>query len=296
MDSVRLKGVCCAALVGIAAACVGASGDERSSAQACAVETSGIPLPDELRETSGIARTAAGDLWTHNDGAEAVLYRVTEGGDVVQRVSIEGAAAADAEDIDVGPCGSGGECLYLADIGDNDAERSDVRILIVTIPTTDAARGTAQVLTVRYPGGASDAEALAVLPDGEVLVATKGRDAPIALYRVPAAAAGGADVALERIALLASRPDHDADRVTAAAASEDGHWVAIRTHAALRIHASPSLLAGDPRPALEYDLRPLGERQGEGVEITSDGRVWLTSEAEGDGSPTLARLRCSLPD
>lgn len=285
-----------AALLCIGAACNGASGAEPSAArQACLVETSRVALPDGLRESSGIARTASGELWTHNDGAEARIYRVTEGGDLAQRVIIEGVDAIDVEDIDAAPCGMTSECLYVADTGDNDAERVDVRILVLPVPADGAVRSRASVVTARYPQGPRDAEALAVLPGGEMLLITKGRGAPIELYRVGLPAANDAAVALERVALLAAAPDRAEDRVTGAAASEDGRWIAVRTNAELRIHRSDELLTGEHRPVLAFDLRPLAEPQGEGVEIAGDGRVWLTSEAEEGGTPVLARLRCSLP-
>lgn len=272
------------------------SSGAESSAAACAIETERVPMPAGIRESSGLARAADGVLWTHNDGNEARLYRVTEGGAVEQVVALEGATASDIEDIDAAPCPGGtGDCLYLADTGDNAGARPEVSILVVAAPAPGVARATALRLAFRYPGGPRDAEALAVLPNGDALVLTKGRGTPIELYRVRPGGGQGAAAALEPIARLAPTPERASGRVTGAGASEDGRWIAIRSNRLLSIHRSDALLAGDARPALEFDLTPLGEAQGEGVDMASDGRVWLTSEGGGGASSTLARLRCSLP-
>ncbi|HUF12301.1 MAG TPA: hypothetical protein VMN78_04310 [Longimicrobiales bacterium] len=288
-------------VVGAVTAAGVCGGTDRESAgqtsTACAVETERVPMPRSIRESSGIARTGDGALWTHNDGGEARLYRITEGGSIEQVVTLEGTGAADIEDIDAGPCpGGAGDCLWLADTGDNAGRRDQVALLVVSLPAAGVERAAATRIAFRYPAGPRDAEALAVLPSGEALIITKGRGTPIELYRLSAASAAGAPAALERIAQLGPRPERNADRVTGAGASEDGRWVAMRSNAALSIHRTETLLAGDSRPVLQFDVRGLGEPQGEGIDIASDGRVWLTSEAGGGGMPMLARLRCTLPE
>ena len=274
----------------------GAAARARAGVQEpCIVEES-VALPDELRETSGIARAADGSLWTHNDGNEARLYRVSESGAVEQRIAIDGAGATDVEDIDAAPCPDGtGECLWLADIGDNDARRADVALLVVAVPAAGAERARASRIGLRYPSGPRDAEALAALPSGGALIFSKGRDAPIELFRVATHDTAGADRVAERVAGLAAEPSSSRRRVTGAGATPDGSHIAVRTSEELRIHRTDRLVAGDTAPALRFDLRPLRESQGEGVDIAADGRVWLTSEGE-RGTPTLARLRCVLPE
>src|SRR5688500_832138 len=107
------------------------------SAAACALVAGPHPLPAVLMESSGIARARDGSLWTHNDGDEARLYRVDAAGAIAQVVQLEGAGAADIEDIDAGPCPDGvGECIWLADTGDNDGERAAVALLVLQVPDT----------------------------------------------------------------------------------------------------------------------------------------------------------------
>ena len=261
---------------------------------ACTVEAAATPLPAAIVESSGIARAGDGSLWTHNDGPEARLYRIGAAGAIEQSVALEGVRALDIEDIDAGPCPAGaGECLWLADTGDNDAERADVALFVVPLPAAAAVSTRPVRMTFAYPGGPRDAEALAVLPDGDAIVVTKGRDAPIEAYRIVATAGQGARAA--PVAHLAAAPRSSRDRVTGGGASEDGRWIALRSNDRLMLHRTERLLAGDAAPALVQDLRPLRETQGEGVDVASDGTVWLTSEGE-RGAPTLARLRCVLPE
>lgn len=266
-----------------------------AAAARCTLESGPHAITNRIRETSGIARTADGSLWTHNDGSEAVLYRLDEAGALRQTVSLEGAHALDIEDIDAAPCPDGsGECLWLADTGDNDRERPEVALLLVSVPAADVSSTRARRVPFDYPGGSRDVESIAVLPSGDVVLVTKGRGAPVDVFRVRAAGPAGAGTA-QALVRLADMPDASRDRMTGAGASEDGEWIALRTNDALSVHRADALLAGTVAPVLTHDLRPLRESQGEGVDIAADGRIWLTSEGE-RGTPTLARLRCSLPD
>src|SRR4051812_481526 len=96
-----------------------------SPSDACRVDGKMARLA-EAPEASGMAisRRIQGRLWVHNDSGAPVVFGVDENGRVVQRVSITGATLRDWEDIAVAPC-AGGSCLYIADIGDNEAHRRD---------------------------------------------------------------------------------------------------------------------------------------------------------------------------
>ena len=294
----RSISVAVAGVIGVTGMCGGVDRPPKTAARtACVAETERVPLPRVIGESSGVARSADGGIWTHNDGSEARLYRVSEGGTVEQTVVLENISATDIEDVDAGPCPGGArECLWLADTGDNDGERAEVAVLAVPVPAPGTERAAPARFAFRYPNGPRDAEALAVLPSGEALLITKGRHAPIELYRVPVIAPGAAAGTLGFVARLARKPERNSTRVTGAGASEDGAWIAVRSNASLTLHRTATFLEGDARPALEHDLRPLRESQGEGVDMTSDGVVWLTSEGEGGATPLLARLRCTLPE
>jgi hypothetical protein len=58
-------------------------------------------------------------------------------------------------------------------------------------------------------------------------------------------------------------------------------------------YPAAGLLAGKTPQPRSFDLRPLKERQGEGVAFGSDGVVYLVGEGTGR-SGTLAAIRCTL--
>ena len=266
--------------------------------QVCEVVAKGIELPGDVRETSGLARSTRGTdiFWTHNDaGNDPVIFAISTAGQLLQRVTVAGASLTDWEDITAGPCPDG-SCLYIGDIGDNDGNRTNVTVYRVQEPApaaTTTARAVA--LRARYPDGPRDAEAMFVDAGGRVHIVTKGRDADIALYRYPATQREGETATLERVRALFPQPRANDDRVTAAAASPDGRWIAIRSYRRLFIYAALELMGATSTTPIEFDLAPLAEQQGESLVLTDNGDVWTSSEAENRGArPTLARLRCRL--
>lgn len=289
----------------LALAGCGAAGDGGEDASAdgapretsCRVEEKGIELPAALRETSGLAasRRQPGLFWTHNDsGNGPFVFALRADGRLAGQVEVDGAENVDWEDAASGPCPGGGDCLYVADVGDNPAARGDVAIWRIPEPSPGASISAHPVrLAARYPGGPRDAEALFVLPGGEAYVVTKGDGAPTELFRWPAEDGG----IMQRVRQLAPAADQLGDRVTGAGASPDGRWVAIRTYSTLHVWRTDDLLRDGGRPAVEMDLVPLGHSGGEAVALGDDGSVVLTSEGQGERvPPTLSRLRCTLPD
>lgn len=268
-------------------------------APVCRVLDSGRALPDEVRESSGLAQSRRDpDLfWTHNDaGNEPELFAVDGSGRLVQRVRVAGAELADWEDLESAPC-EAGACLFVGDIGDNDAERE--RITVYRVPEPEGGATTtarAEALHARFPDGPRDAESLFALPDGALYLVTKGRDGPIALYRYPAPLRPGETVELERVRQLFPRPEDKDDRVTGAASTPDGRWVGIRSYRNLYLYRSADLLGGGAAEPVVVDLTPLGQEQGESLAITRDGTVWMSSEAENKNArPSWSRVQCTFP-
>lgn len=271
---------------------------QTGGSQVCRADGGLRPLPDEVHEASGAApsRRNAGVFWTHNDSGDPVVYAIDASGALAGRVRIAGAQVQDWEDIAVGPCGSaGGDCLYVADIGDNQAARPSVTVYRVPEPAPgDAESRPAEAIQLRYPDGAQDAEAMFVLPDGRIHIVSKGETGPIALYRAPADAAPGRTAQLERVRELAASEQKRSERVTGASASPDGRWLAVRTLRSLSIYPVEGFVAGSGAPR-EMDLRELKEAQGEGVGFALGGTVILTSEGgKKKDNATFARLTCTL--
>ena len=80
-----------------------------------------------LPEASGLvaSRAAPGRLWSHNDSGKPELIAFDAKGTIAGHLSISGARVEDWEALATAPCGSG-SCLYVADIGDNEASRKQV--------------------------------------------------------------------------------------------------------------------------------------------------------------------------
>jgi hypothetical protein len=98
------------------------------SAGPCVVAT-GPGRISELPESSGLAvsRRNPGLIWSHNDsGSAAVLFGLDTEGAVRARVRVP-IRTRDWEDVSAARCPSG-DCLYIADIGDNKGTRPKVQI------------------------------------------------------------------------------------------------------------------------------------------------------------------------
>jgi hypothetical protein len=265
---------------------------------ACRTDASGVALPATVHESSGLALGAGGDaLWTHNDSGDPVLHLVGTDGTPRGRVRIAGATVTDWEDVAAGPCPGGGRCLYVADIGDNQAARPGIVIYRIPEPAAgDAQSRPAEALAAEYPDGAHDAEAMFVLPDGGVHVVTKGETGHVAIYRLPRTARPGTPATLEQVAELRPGQVPRRERITGAAASPDGRWIVLRTLDALAFYRAGDLAAGRLGQPLTHDLKPLNEKQGEAVEFGGDGILYLSSEGGKKEDPAaLSRLTCNLP-
>lgn len=251
---------------------------------------------DGLPEASGMAvsRTMPGTVWLHNDSGAPELTAVRSDGTAAGRVSLSGAALEDWEAMSIGPCG-GGHCLFVGDIGDNDAARSHVTIYRLREPSK--ASGSAKVdgvFRASYPDGAQDAEALIVAPDGRLHIVTKGETGPAALYRFPRDLVAGSTLRLERVGEPLSKGAlAQAARITDGAVSPDGRWVALRSRTSVTLYPAAAFFKGTFRSARTVDLQSLGEPQGEALAFSSAGTILLGGEGGGGKrAGTLGVLTC----
>jgi hypothetical protein len=260
-----------------------------------------------VTESSGVvvSRAHPGILWTHNDSGDGpYLYATDLHGTDRGAVRVPGAEAVDWEDIALGPCPRRpGECLYVGDTGDNLERRAHVTVYAVPEPNppltaadTQRVTAAALALSLYYPDGPHDVEALYVSPrDTAVYLVSKGRGrrGSVRLYRVDHAAWGTRDhVRAEFVQTLPIVPDGRAGQlVTGAAMRADGGLVAIRTYVQVYFF-SPGpggLLAPADRPVCS--IAEL-ERIGEGIGFRDDSSLVLTSEGNPLGPGTIHTVRC----
>jgi hypothetical protein len=151
-----------------------------------------------LVEASGVAasRNNPGVLWTENDsGSPAVVYAIDTQGRLLGTYSLPG--NIDNEDLGMGPGPVPNvSYLYVADIGDNSANRSSIALYQIPEPAVYAWQTNAPVvgralkgtrtITLTYPDGARNAEAEFVDPvTGDWFVFTKAATSRV--YTAPKA-------------------------------------------------------------------------------------------------------------
>jgi len=152
------------------------------------------------KETSGLAlsRQTPGLLWTHDDsgGSPQLFADDLATGKRRGVLRVAGQRNEDWEDLAAYEQ-QGKAWLVVGDVGDNDARRKTVRLLVLEEPAADQLRpdgvvevAPAYTLRFRYPDGPRDCEGIAVDPvEGAVYLITKREKTP-RLYRVPLASAG----------------------------------------------------------------------------------------------------------
>ncbi|MGF1596370.1 MAG: hypothetical protein ACFCVK_05480 [Acidimicrobiales bacterium] len=139
----------------------------------------------ELTELSGLvaSRRHPGTVWATNDSGDrarlfALDLRPATSGATSGSVGV-GAVDIDLDGIDpvdVEDLASDGDRLYVADIGDNDAVRSEIRVYRLAEPDPEGAgtAGGVETFRFRYPDGPRDAEALFVDPvSGDLIIIDK---------------------------------------------------------------------------------------------------------------------------
>lgn len=258
----------------------------------CAAVRSNVRLPDRLEETSGAAfgRPGSGIYWTHNDGASP-LFAVDSTGAVLASRDV-GVDLRDWEDLAAAPCEGHGDCLYLADTGDNAERRRPGAVKIVRLPEPaswdEEPAGPAEAFPIRFPDGPRDVEAVFVLPGERVHLVTKGRNHPVTVYAYPPPLRPDV-VTLVELQRLTEGPQPLANQVTGASATRDGSSIAIRTYQSMAFYR----MIGDTLQPVEdgfVNLRSLRESQGEGIALGPDGQVLLTSEGGPFGTPPTMNL------
>jgi hypothetical protein len=132
-----------------------------------------------ISESSGLAVDRAGNIyWTINDsGDRGVAYGLGLDG------KLQGSLNFRAQPIDVEAIAVHKDRLYIADIGDNNAQRSFVRVFYFSNPRANGLTVAYHAYDFRYPDGSHNAETLLVNNAGRLFIVTKDKDG--AVYAAP---------------------------------------------------------------------------------------------------------------
>ncbi len=254
-------------------------------------------------ESSGIvaSRTTPGMYWTHNDSGDGPFIYAFDGQGHNRGVwRVTGAVADDWEDIAAGPGPTvGTNYLYIGDIGDNGANRSQIIVYRIPEPTITDGVGSkkksnaqstaaAEVIRLRYPDGKHDSEALIVHPvTGKIYLVTKIQFGNSGVYEGDPAAASAGVTMLTRVGEL-SVPTIFGGMLTGGSISPDGLRVALCDYV-----QGYELVLPTSNPAFNLiwkePLRPipLGQReQGEAIGYRLDGKG-LIATSEGRPAPLI---------
>jgi len=156
---------------------------------------------DRVIESSGLAvsRTHPGLAYTVNDSGDdaRVLVLSTRDGSVVGETTLAGAQPDDFEALSPAPGGR----LLVGDIGDNDAERDSVEVYVIAEPAAGDHRVRPRTVSLTYPGGPRDAEAL--VADGRTVYVVS-KELVGGVYAAPVLGSGRDRLALRRVAAAPS--------------------------------------------------------------------------------------------
>lgn len=280
-----------------------------------AATLAGLLDPVVISEASGLEASARfpGRLYHNNDSGDGLRFYITDtAGGRTTTVELKGPHPTDIEEMSLGRCGKT-TCLYLGDIGDNPAARSEVAFTLVEEKKDyDAIVTPLRAVRARYPDGPHNAEAFAVLPDGDLIVITKPADrdftkpGPAQIFKLTAnqlAQSEGVQVfarvgELDLPKLLPDLPFY-AWVVTGLDIAADGRHALILTYGAileldLDLSKPPPPLAEWRKGETWQVLRPPPLQQQEAIAWLPDeqGFVYDTETGGAHGPARLMKVAC----
>ncbi len=306
MIAARTAGLVVATLMGCAC---NESTDNDNRIDLRDVTTLGTLGASKLVEASGAATSTRlpNVFWSQNDsGNDDLIFAFDSTGGARGTLPVTGARNRDWEALAIGPCVEG-SCLFIADVGDNNARRSELTIWRVPEPLpTDTATLPATPLRFRYEDGSHDVEAMWIAPDSAVLLLTKrpikergGRRRMSLVYRLAPSAWNKQGIA--EAALVDSVPivpsdnapnDWITDASLSSADSTGARLLAVRTYADVFIFAADASTGRPLALVRRCSLRTLHEQYGEGVTWLPGGRLLFVAEGR---SSVLHAGRCRGP-
>lgn len=223
-------------------------------------------------EASGLAYSVKnpGHLWTHNDsGGQPSIYLLDTSGQIRQTIYLSGAINYDWEDIT-----SDGEHLYIADIGDNRAEREHITIYMLEEPILTSVDSIAVnswlEMKLRYANGPRDAETLMYDYQTNQLVLVSKRDESCFVYTFPFASSS--ELTLKPTAQINLR------MFTAGDINQQGDMILKNYDEIFYWNASKQTLADKFLIGPDFRVPYIAEPQGEAITFAPDGSFFTLSE------------------
>ena len=216
----------------------------------------------QIVESSGLAVVGGLVVTTNDSGDSGRVFTVDPAtGDTVGTTQW----ATDVTDVEALAPGEG-DTVWVADIGDNRAERGSITVTRVPVGRGDRSSDSPSYRLV-YPDGPHDAESLLADPrTGRLYVVTKDVFGGT-FYAAPETLATDGRNRLQRLGAVGDA----LPLATDAAFFADGRHVVVRGYPEAKIYAFPSLTE-----VATVDLPP--QRQGEGIAFDDEGRLLISSE------------------
>lgn len=240
----------------------------------------------DMSEASGLVASARfpGFLWTHNDsGHDPEVFLFDSIGNSQSVISLENITNRDFEDI-----ARFGTTIYVADIGDNRAVRSEISIIAFEEPQGIGSQSVTPTAVYRmtYPDGARDAETLLIDPlTRDWYIITK-REASVRVYRYAFPQDDSQIVTLERISGVLPMTS-----VVAGDVSPDGTEILVKTYDVVHYwkrDGDEPLSATLFRPSIEVPYE--SEPQGEAIAFTLSRSGFITTTEEGSNEPQWVKF------
>lgn len=247
-----------------------------------------------VKEASGIVASYKnkGLLWTHNDSGDSNrIYSMDSNGKGTREFFLEGVSNRDWEAIGMANF-TEGSFIYIAEIGDNNANYSDYAIYRVAEPEITASTPktntlkSVQKISYKYPDGARDAEAMLIDQSTKDIYIVSKREDQKRLYRLPYPQSYTQTTTAEFVQELTTFSTGTGQQtyLTDGSLSVDNQEIIIKSYFQIfhwrraTNETIPSALKRNPT-IIPYTLEP----QGEGLCFAQDGSGYYTISEESTG-------------
>jgi hypothetical protein len=252
---------------------------------AAAINTGRLRNAD-MSEASGLVASARfpGSFWTHNDsGFGAEVFLIDSTGYSQSVILLETITNRDFEDI-----ARFQNTIYVADIGDNRAVRSEISVIAFEEPSSVGSQSVtpSAVYRMTYPDGARDAETLLIDPITRDWYIITKRESSVRVYRYAYPQNAAETVELERIPGVLPMTS-----VVAGDVSPDGTEILAKTYDVVyywKRQGDEPLSATLFRAPIEVPYT--SEPQGEAIAFALSGSGFFTTTEEGSNEPQWVKF------